>query len=168
MDGDVIQYTFEDYAESGRMPQLYEDAKAISKAPLYIQSDPVLTLMESMSSVEYDDYQSGGDSPISYKFSKLENKEDYIRRLQEAYISDMYSDDVASNTKESYDSYTIFVKSWEPITMKGGIVDSYYAAEGMQYLTRDSTTKTPQYEYSKIYFNRDKYPQTCAVLDDLR
>ena len=82
MDGDVIQYTFEDYAESGRIPQLYEDAKAISKALLYIQSDPVLTLMESMTGVEYDDYQSGGNSLISYKFSKLENKEDYIRRLQ--------------------------------------------------------------------------------------
>ena len=80
----------------------------------------------------------------------------------------MYSDDLAFTTKESNDSYTIFVNNWEPITMKGGIVDSYYPAEGMQYLARDSTTGTPQYEYSKIYFNRDKYPQTCAVLDELR
>lgn len=194
-EDEVISLAYYDYAENGRIKELYEGAKAIAAAPDYKQSNPSLVLMEKLDYVLYTNYETNVDSE-QYSMRNIADKEDFIHRLQEAYLEDMYSPNVENYVEytEKFgieasvetapvptavsDEYTLYVKVLEPITLKGGIIDDFYPAVGLECWLMPEFT--PAYEGDPLtgeelaqmgntmYFYRRDFPKTCAVLDELR
>ena len=194
-EDEVISLAYGDHANDGRIKELYESAKAIAAAPNYKQSNPSLVLMEKLDYVLYTNYELNVESE-QYSMRNIADTEDFIRRLQEAYLEDMYSPNVdefarydekfgieasvetAPVPTSASDEYTLYIKASEPITLTGGIIDDFYPAEGLECWLMPEFT--PAYEGepmtaeemakmgNTMYFYRSDFPKTCAVLDELR
>ena len=139
------------------MTELFEQAKAIGSAPDYVQSNPSLPIMELLDHVVYTNYTQA-EVEQTYTLENIADTEDFIARLQAAYIEDMYSPNLETyETGEVYteysdasgemvttesveavpievteDNYTLFFKVTEPVVLRGGIIDNFYPAEGLK------------------------------------
>lgn len=206
-ENDVLQLSCGNYSPLGSIDKLYEQAKAIAMAEDYQQSNPSLPIMERLDYVMYTNYEEKNVSEKQYSLSNIADPEDFIERLQAAYLADMYSPNVEEYVYEEYtydastnelventteevpvtasavpisvtDEYVLYFDLTQSITLQGGIIDSFYPAEGLECWLRPEFT--PDYvgealnseeiaqSGSTMYFYRSDFPKTCAVLDELR
>jgi len=195
VDGKVQGLSYGDMGGRGRIEELYDRARAISETEEYRMSNPSLVMMNELERVQYTNYEKS-DEPEVFFMSDLENPEDFIRRLKEAYLADMYSQtkgmeyefyekyggEAIENTTVEVeaiptamsDEYTLYLDPAAKIVLEGGILDSMYPAAGLECRLSPEYTKafdrSANYwtDSTAIYFYRAEFPLTCAVLDELR
>jgi len=199
LDGEALQLSYDDFSTRGRMEEMYSLAKTVAASPEYRESNPSLAMMENLSYVMYENYAKY-DSRLQYTLENVVDREAFIRELQAAYLEDLYSSRTyeeeylydgkyAAETEpipaENEGHYVLCFDSTDPlryfdpetaITLRGGIIDNFYPAAGLQcWLTPQYTEEDMEYRddytdrgVAEIYLYRGDYPNACAVLDQLR
>lgn len=173
-DGSVKQFVYHDMLSVGRMEEIFETARSIALSEDYILSDPTFLLLEKLENIVL---MSNGRVADRYNVADSE-KAEVIERLREAYYLDRYEATRSSKTgisSEYIDEYILTLDISEPITLRGGIIDSKYPAEGFEcWLSEEFVSGVPIDEEAQsvseadsLYFYSDDYPVTCMVLKEL-
>lgn len=186
-NGRAQSLSYGDVDGRGRISELYDRAKAISESEEYRMSDPALTMMENLDYVHYMNYSRSETAEI-YEMRDVEDADAFIERLQAAYQEDVYDnvwredaeilEKYAASTEpvptEIADEYILYMDMTRPITLRGGILDSNYPAEGLEcWLSAEYVPGAEPNEYTAatreaIYLTRVDHPRACAILDELR
>lgn len=183
LEDDVLSLNYWDLGCNGSVEEMYAAAKEIAVGPEYAKSNPTLAFLDNIDHVEFYNYETAHSTQM-FTMEAIQDREDFIARLKEAYLQDLYANSVIHNDEEEavigeIGEYTVYFNA-EPIILQGGIIDNRYPAEGMEcwlswlftpeYTDYASTLEEYTYEQNSycMYFYSTDFPNTCAVLDEIR
>ena len=168
-------YFYQNYLAAGSGKALFEKAWAIETSPTYVQNNMVLPLLDLLKGFRYETYSDGIHQTYQYDLSEIEDLDAVIERIRTAFFEDMTGTEPQPALAIENCYYLEFDES-RSVTLQGGIVDSYYPADGMecwlaQQYTPGFDPETVEYYKSGAadwYVDGSTLPRTYAVLEEIR
>lgn len=163
----VIPISFSDWDKNGDCEAIYAKALEIARTPEYIASSAELQMFDILDSITYWDYEKGGRN-TKLSLRDIPDREVLIERLKDAYRKDLASG--GGSTGSANREYELRADGTQAITLQGGVLDSYYPAEGLQcWLEPVEPGEGLGVVQSGVsfYIAPESYPNTAAIFDAL-